>query len=1635
MSKETNLPFTIVGVGASAGGLEAYEDFFSQLPAQPGCAFVLIMHLDPNHKSMLPDLLGKITDMDVVSVTDGMLVEPNRIHVIPPKHSLFIEGDSLRLKDPAKERGMRRPIDDFFRSLADEKGEDAVGIIFSGTGSDGVQGLREIKFGGGISMVQDPSTAKYDTMPISAINAGVVDISLPPGKLAARLTDILGKRGEVSIPSEEVDVDPKDDLEMLIDEVHGQTGRDLTSYKRSTLRRRVEKRMLLKEQGSISRYRKLLTEDAGEVEHLLKELLIGVTSFFRDEEVFRIIEDKLLPPLFEKKKRDEAIRVWVPGCATGEEAYSIAMVISAYMQDRKERRKVQIFATDLDETAIDIARSGSFPAASVADVPDKYRDRFFRQQNGHSYVSSQIREMVVFAPHDLITNPPFFKLDIISCRNLLIYLTPDIQRKIIPLFFHSLISEGFLVLGPSESLGKHSELFSTVDGKWKVYKRMDLPTSRVEVPLTTRSNWQASKVQEKKNKGGSAYSEVLFEKMIGMYDVSGVLLNKHDEVLQVLGDVHEYLGLPKGNLSNDIYKLARGQALLHLRTAIHKVRSSGERVVFKGISAKAEDPKTFDLIVECMDKENPEESRLVISFRKLGTGANEGGSTVPGEVVRDQFVQQLQEELKVTNDKLQAMTENSETANEELKSSNEELMSMNEELQSTNEELETSQEELQALNEELSTVNSELHAKISELDQAKNDLENLLRSTDIATLFIDREQVIRQFTPAASQIFNLVDSDVGRPLEHFASQIEGHDVVKDAKRVLRKLDTITRELQTKDGNWFWLRMLPYRTYDDSIGGVVLTYIDITDRKRIEEELRLSHQRFEMALDASQAGVYEHNVPWDEKTYQSERWAGIFGYRRSDLPSGTGLQEWVKSRIHEDDLVTFESELEEFLSGAVSQFDLDYRIQHRSGEYRWIRDVAKPVEKDRDGQVKSLVGLTIDIHEEKTRKQDLETRVVERTQEIEKKTRLLKRILEVLPVGVFITDDQGEINLFNDAAEKLWEIEKSKVHALTHHKGWWEETGARISEEDWPLNRAFDNGQELIDRILKIEYPSGKTKFIRSSALPVRDEDGSIVSAVSVSLDITGEREALREAEENQRLLLTLMKSIPEGIVIADSSEVEIRMISQYGLEMLGTTYDELKGTTYKDRHSVFEIYHSDCETLLTAEEFPLAKTIRTGKLLDNEEYVLKTGDGRKVPILCNAAPLKDKNGEITGGLLAWRDISEIDQYQKDLVVTMEKAQQANVAKSAFLSNMSHELRTPLNGILGMLQLLDMKSGMDEESSEFIRMARNSTKNLLEIINDVLDLAKIDSGKLDMREEYVSFNRDFSPCIDPLKIDAEQKGLKFDYTVAEDVPELLRGDKTHLTQILVNLVGNAVKFTDEGSVSVNVSMADIQPDRPFRNVNIIVMDTGCGIPENEHDKIFDNFEQSASKGQRPRGGTGLGLAIVKKLVAAMHGWIEVKSEEGKGATFLVTVRLKDGDKESEDVGEGETDMQTLTPLKILVAEDHMINQLFIDNLLKGYGHSTTIVEDGKQALEELAKDEYDLVLMDIMMPEMTGDEALRIIRNAPPDGIDPKIPVIAMTACAIQSEIEDYMSMGFSDYVTKPILAERIAETLARFSRS
>jgi two-component system CheB/CheR fusion protein len=838
--QEKDTGFPIIGVGASAGGLEAFELFFRNMPATSGMSFLLVPHLDPGHASLLTEILQRSTKMPVIEALDQLVIEPDHVYVIPPNREMSVFQGVIHLSVPEAQRGQRMPIDLFLRSLADDQGEKAICVILSGTGSDGTLGLRAIHGAGGVSFVQEPSTAKYDGMPSSAVNSGLATYVLPVEKIPESLASYVKSFFENKVKPTPPVPAITSALSKILMMIRSKTGHDLSSYKRTTINRRIERRMTAHGIIEINHYARYLQEHPAEVQLLFKELLINVTSFFRDADAFAVLKKEILPRLFTYKPDNYVFRLWVPGCATGEEAYSLAILLKELMDEAGQEYQVQIYSTDIDEDSIAVARSGSYPANISIDVsPERLRRFFIKEESGYR-IKKEIREMIVFAAQNITRDAPFTRLDLISCRNLLIYLEPELQGRLIPTFHYALKPGGILFLGPSESVGHYDDLFAQVNRKWKIFRSK--PSAFHAQDLTAAGlAWKGD--PGKKVPGDEArvvretnYAELTRKVLLDIYAPCAVITDDNGTILYVHGDTGRYLRPAPGQASLNIVEMAREGLKIDLRKAIQVAIKQKKLTACRGLQVQVNGAtQRVDLTVQPLPHAGAIAGLLLICFQDIDSPQKPKTSVVKTGRVSAKLEREneLAQELAYTRENLQATIEEVQASNEELKSTNEELQSTNEELQSTNEELETSKEELQSLNEELVTVNSEYQAKIEQLISLQNDMKNLFDASSVGTIFLDGRFAIKRFSREAAKVYRLVASDVGRPLADIKSNIEGDDLLADALAVMESLAPREKEAQTTDGGWWQVRILPYRTLDNVIDGVVISFNDTSALKHIE----------------------------------------------------------------------------------------------------------------------------------------------------------------------------------------------------------------------------------------------------------------------------------------------------------------------------------------------------------------------------------------------------------------------------------------------------------------------------------------------------------------------------------------------------------------------------------------------------------------------------------------------------------------------------------------------------------------------------------------------------------------------------------------------------------------------------------
>ena len=836
--------FPIVGIGASAGGLEALEQFLRHVPDNCGLAFVIVQHLDPTHVGIMPELLQRTTKMEVFQVKDRMRVKPDCVYVIPPNKEMSILHGVLHLFEPTAVRGLRLPIDIFFRSLAEDRQTHSIGIILSGMGSDGTLGLRAIKDKGGVTLVQEPSSAKFDSMPRSAINAGLADLIAPAEELPGKLISYF--KHPLSIIKTEQPLEEKDQssLEKVLILLRSRTGNDFSLYKKNTIYRRIERRMGVHQIGRIASYVRYLQENPPEGDLLFKELLIGVTSFFRDNEVWDQVRDEAIPLLLASYPAGTCLRAWSTGCSTGEEAYSLAISFKEALDRIKptEHFTMQIFATDLDRDGIDIARRAVYPAKIAAEMSPERLQRYFIKDGGGYRVCTEIREMVTFATQNVIMDAPFTKLDILVCRNLLIYLTPELQKKLMPLFHYSLNPGGVLFLGSAESVSTFTDLFAPLSVKSRLFRRRE---SLLAEPITFPATFVPVRTGVFKEvpmiKPAANLQTLADQLLLQHFSPPAVLTNNKGDIVYISGKTGKYLEPAAGKANWNIFAMAREGLRFELGSAFQKALRQKEAVTVKGL--KGGGSQSVEITVQAIEDPEALRGMVMIVFTDVTIPPEKKAASHSKSFSSDKVTcHELEQELLQSREELQTTREEMQSSQEELTSTNEELQSTNEELQSTNEELTTSREEMQSLNEELQTVNAEQQSKMDEFSRVNDDMRNLLNSTEIVTVFLDNKLQIRRFTTGADKLFKLRTGDVGRPLSDIVTDLIYPEMAHESREVLRTLAFSEKQITATDGRWFSVRIMPYRTTEDVISGVVITFSNITAYKALEAELRAENQR-------------------------------------------------------------------------------------------------------------------------------------------------------------------------------------------------------------------------------------------------------------------------------------------------------------------------------------------------------------------------------------------------------------------------------------------------------------------------------------------------------------------------------------------------------------------------------------------------------------------------------------------------------------------------------------------------------------------------------------------------------------------------------------------------------------------------
>ncbi|MFO7285253.1 MAG: CheR family methyltransferase [Gammaproteobacteria bacterium] len=1664
-------PPLIVGVGVSPGCDDALSALLAAMPPRPGMAFVVVWQQRDDGDGTARDALAQRSAMPVREVQQRTSIEPNIVYIPAPRHTVAIEAGEVYPLRPKRARNSAcGEIDRLFTELASGRAERAVGVVLSGGKPCGEAGLREIKERGGLTVVDEPGGSALRRLPRSPFDTAHIDMILPVARIPEKLVSyarhacfgfLEGSR-DSSSPSTTL---IEEDLLPITELLRAETNHDFRRYRKNTLWRRVQRRMGLNQIDRISEYVELLRENPSEVQALRRDLLICVTRFFRDEEAWAVLDRKVLRELVVGADASVPIRAWIPGCATGEEAYTLAMLLKERLDAAGVSRRMQIFATDVAEDALDAARAGIYPSSIENDVSPERLARFFVKEGEHYKVSKALRECVVFAEQNVLAQPPFSRLDLICCRNLLIYLEPEAQQRVISVFQYALKKGGCLFLGNSETVGTSNVAFAPISKKWRIFRRTDQP---VPPPVDTfteasvRLPTPSLRVPQSAGHGriparGRGIAERVQRQLLRELERGVAVVDAHDRLLYVHGSADLYLQLSLGEVDADypdVVELAREGLRSKLRSALKEARRTGQRVATESRVQREERIARCKVVVRPLEGGPPDEGTLLVTFEPLSVSAVAAEDAVVD--TESELVRELQAELAATREQLNSTIEDLEAANDALKAAHEEAISINEELQSGNEELETSKEELQSLNEELTTLNHQLEAKVAELQSTTNDLDNLLTSSNVPTIFLDAEWRIRRYTPSCLELFNLIPSDVGRPLTDISSSIDDPELLDEARQVLHDLKPRERQVQSRSGErYYQRRVLPYRTSDKRVEGVVVTYSDVTQLQRVALKLSRRERQQKALASLGQAALIEKDIHalFDiavrtvQKAFDAE-----FVKLLELLPdgktlllrAGVGWREGLVGRYVIDRESDSQAALTLISDRPVVVTKLEEDERFKSPELLVSHGIVSGIStviRDEKGPI-GVLGVHT-THEATFSDDDIDfmetvahilsdayllRRGEQALQEAEERLRLATAAHDL---GTWDYDVRADRIVASARAKEL-------LGVSPHEEMTYGDLVSRVHPEDRP--RVEEAARRCLSPLdgghCDIEYRTlpgddGSVRWIRD----IRQayfSDGRAVRVIGTFEDVTQRKEAEQANFERLELaerLRRIAEATPGTVFTFKVRPSEGRPSFPYMAPNASELYGLEPGLLTDDASLLFaRIPDEDNERLREV-------TIRSAETMSMWHAQFRYDHPKKgvIWVEAYASPVAQPDGTILWHGIA-HDITNQKQTEMELREARRIAEAADKAKSEFLANMSHEIRTPMSAILGYAEILASQL-RDPDNLQSLETIRTNGLYLLEIIDDILDLSRIEAGKLELDRRRVRPDTIVREVQSLLKLHAMEKGLALEIEFDGPLPETIETDPTRLKQILINLVENAIKFTDSGSVRIVVGLL---PDES--KLRIDVVDTGPGIPDEIVERLFQPFTQADSSVTRRFGGSGLGLSICRALSRMLGGDVTVKTRSGAGSTFTVTVATGalDGvemfEPESKPLGQRFEvgDIRSLS-CRVLVVDDRRDMRYLAQHMLEEAGARVSHAADGREALEQVAVaeaqgDPFDVVLLDMQMPMLDGYAAARALRER---GYDR--PIIALTANAMKSYERRCLESGCDDYLSKPLSRATLVNTVAYYA--
>lgn len=1713
-----------------------------EISSQLNASYLFITCADESSSS--EQQLPSIPPLTVCKIEDKPTPEANIFYDVPFNQVIHFNNGQFRITATERNKSYQSIVNSSLHHLAEAYPAPVIVIALSVKQMPRLSGFRQIKKNKGLILIPQSATLFQTELIDQLLKYQLAHLVIPTNKLAEVIAEHL-RQPSTTVPATRISFQEFEQLAEPIFRIlqkHSKT--DFSKYKANTIIRRLERRLSVLKINKLESYINLLSTDKHEALTLYNDLLISVTSFFRDPQFFEKLYDLAFLKVF-STPQNNTVRIWVPACATGEEAYSIAILAEEYRLQHALTCSIKIFASDIDHWAIGKAREGVYPHTIETQIKREWLAKYFTKTDQVYKVKNILREHIIFAKQNVLTDPPYSSIDLISCRNLLIYFGAELQEQVLTLFHYALNPQGILFLGNSENLGNSSRLYSVVSRKAKIFKKKHTiqPTRRYW-NFNQASFLEKEKTMQNKKNPPTKFGEITRKLASTYFLPPSVLINSHHDILFFQGKTNNYLEQPSGEPTINLLQSVKKDLSLPLAHAIRKAEKTHHQVVKRNIKLEQSGSHEFvDIIITPVADRQLSEELWLVTF-----SASSYKETQTTPVLENQKYGQLEElkrELQETQEYLQTTIDELERTNNELKLANEEEQSINEELQSANEELETSKEELQAINEELNQSNIQLQEKIDELTNAKNDILNLLRSTQIATIFLDKKLCITRFTPSISTIVELMESDLGRPLEQFNNKLDYPHLSNDLQQVLKDQKSIETEVKTKDKFTFWMRISPYQTIRKSTEGLVITFTDITEKKKQEQELITYKDHLEELVETRTAELHHsyQKVLYEQQkaqqyldiasvmiitmdkngivTLANKRASEILGYQQEEIVG----QEWIKTFIPDSEVKELNKAFVDLLTGGLQKEE--YRENHvktKNGTQKLIAWHNAFI-KDDHGNIIGLISSGQDITEQqKTQKA------------LEESERNLKLAQQVGNIGVWFFDiaqqvysgsevfqnmygfstpvvtnqqiidalPEGELPRLQKIYDELsndnpsFQIEHKIIHQKTGEERWLLSSGdlmfnennqpyrligttldisdrmrSRIAlheskekfkgifdysitgiavanhegqlleinsefirmlgyskEELLAMNFAEFSNQEDLEEERKLlnQMHQGKLDHYRMEKRFITAKDKTIWVDVAITAkrnkqekvdlfigtasDITAKKQAEQNLKNNNQFIQTILDHLPIGVSTNKIDEGEATYMNKRFQEIYGWGEEELKNI-----ENFFERVYPDKEYREQIKS-QIMRDIQRGdsSRMHWENIEITQKDGSKRIVDAVNIPLPEQNTMISTVL----DVSELRKTEKALLKAKNEAEHANALKSAFLANTSHEIRTPLNGIIGFSELLQEHAPNNERVHTYVNIIKNSGAQLLKIIDDIIDVSKIDSNQLDLQYEVFELNR----LIDETLYFHQHSKLYRDHSqveikVSKPAKELLiHSDRMRIKQILDNLITNAIKQTNHGYIEFGYQLKGTD------QLSIYVKDTGIGIEKEQLEKIFERFVKLQSKS-----GTGLGLSIVKGLVNLLKGEIAIDSSIGDGTIFKITfpVDIQNKPKEIPQSNPAiQKDSNNLSGKLILVAEDDLNSYLLIDAILKKTKARLVHISTGDQILDAYKQYQPDLILMDINMPRVNGIQATKLIRKD-----DQHTPIIAQTAYALENEKQMCLDAGCTDYIAKPIDRLKLMDKIHR----